>query len=431
MTSAVSDLKSALADVPMVLLDDDMLNVLDDARSGTNALEIFALQPSIVVVVGAGGSGKSSVVNAIVGSDVMAVSPIRPTTTAVTAVASPGSSPVEEATGYVVVESLPPGLVVVDTPPWDADDETVRRIMERAARAIVVVTPSRYGDEATREVLAAAQGSDSYCVVANRMPPDRALRDQIEDAIWERIGVQPAVVIAEGDPVVVTDLISDVPLDGSAEARRSVLSRAVAGASRRIATSLTEAAREVGSLEHAIDAVKVPVLDLPTVGASSQWTEIRAALGTAAMSVVSSFDDAVESFHGGDLAERVRSRLSQPNVEATIESLEAWKDDACREFGSSARFRFRKKSARALLERWSWIVSIGPTVHTPGRFNRLMKHAMEATISASHQELADILQRPVEARRAEWRTVVESAGEYRPGVLFAAATALGGEDPAR
>ncbi len=55
MTSTISDLKSALSDVPTLLLDDSLLHVLDDARAGADALEILAVHPSIVAVVGAGG----------------------------------------------------------------------------------------------------------------------------------------------------------------------------------------------------------------------------------------------------------------------------------------------------------------------------------------------------------------------------------------
>ncbi len=366
--------------------------------------------------------------NAIVGSDVVLVSPIRPTTTAATAVCAAGPSPIEGVTDCVNVDGLPVGLVVVDTPPWDAADETVRQIMGRAARSIVVVTPSRYGDEATSEILAAAQSSDSFCVVANRMPRDMALREQIEDAISERIGVKPAVVIVEGDAVVVTDLVRDVPLDVFTEARWAVLSRAVAGASRRIATGLTEAAREVGSLNRSIDTVELPTLELPLVDASSEWTEIRGLLATAAMSAVSSFDEAVESSRAGGLAGRVRSHLPQTNTDATIESLEEWNDSVRRRFRSETHSRFRKNSAMALLDRWSWLVSVDPTISTPRRFNRLIKHASEEPISACHQELLDILQRPVDARSNDWRTIVDAAGEYRPGVLFAAATAVGSTD---
>lgn len=431
VTSAVSELKSALSDIPTVLLDDKLLHVLDDARAGADALEAFAVHPSIVVAVGAGGSGKSSVVNAIVGSDAVAVSPIRPTTTAVTAVGVAGSAPVDGVTEYVIVDGLPLGLIVVDTPPWDVADETVRQIMSSAALAIVVVTPSRYGDEATRKLLAVAKTSDSICVVANRMPQDMALREQIEDAISERIGIVPTVVIVEGDPIVVGELVSDVPLDGSAVARRSVLSRAVAGSSRRIAAGLTEAAREVGSLERVIDGVAAPVVGCPSVDASSEWAELRDLLVTAAMSAVSSFDDAVESSHDGDLARRVRSDLSQTESEPTIQLLDAWKDEVCARFRSRARIRIRKASARALVDRWSWIVSVDPTVDPPRRFKRLMKGESELTVSTFHEALVDLLHQPVAVRRQEWMAVVHSAGEYRPGVLFAAATALEGKDGTR
>lgn len=430
VTTVLSELKSALSEVPTVLLDDDLLHVFEDARAGAAALEALAAQPSIVVVVGAGGSGKSTVVNAIVGSDAVSVSPIRPTTTRVTAVGASGTPPVDAAAEHVVVSGLPPGIVVVDTPPWDVAEGTVRSIMGVAALSIVVVTPARYGDEAIREALGAARSSDSFRVVANRMPQGLPLREQLEDAIAERLGVIPAAVIAEGDPVIVPGLIDDVPRDDPATARHAVLSRAVAGSSRRVAEGLTQVAREVGSLERVINTVSTPVPELPPVDESSDWTEVRDSLVSAVMSAVSSFDDAVESGHDGGLASRVRSRLPEIGSEPTTASLDAWKDDVSQRFGSNARVRFRRKSGRALVERWSWIVSIDPNAGVPRRFDSLMTDAKDSTVTVSGEMLAEILQEPVEARRAEWRAIVDSAGDYRPGVLFAAATALTGEDDA-
>ena len=58
VTREFSDLRSALDGVPVVLLDDDLQRVLSDAIAALDALEVFAAEPAVVVVVGAAGSGK-------------------------------------------------------------------------------------------------------------------------------------------------------------------------------------------------------------------------------------------------------------------------------------------------------------------------------------------------------------------------------------
>lgn len=424
VNTVVAQLKAALSEVPTVLLDDALLRALNDVGAGIDALEASATHATIVVVVGAGGSGKSSVVNAIVGSDVVAVSPIRPTTTEVTAVGAPGSPPLDGATEHLEAGNLSQGLTVVDTPPWDAVDRGVRTLMKRAALSIVVVTPSRYADDATREMVAAAQTSRSMCVVANRVPRDMALRDQIEDAVAEHLDIVPTVVITEGDPIVSTNLISAVPVDGSTLARRTVLLRAVVGASRRIASALTQAAREVGSLLSLIDELETPRIEVPHVDGFSQWNEVRDALTAAAIAGVSSFDDAVEGAHDGSLAARVRTHLAEPEGEPISRSLDAWKEGIPQHHRPKARFRPWTAWRSAGAQQWLWILSVDPTVSTPRRLKRVMKGRIQTAALAHHEELLGRLQRPIDTRRAEWRAVVDSAGSYQPGMLLGAADAF-------
>lgn len=418
------ELKAALCEIPTVLLDDRLLRGLNDARAGIDALETSAAHPSIVVVVGAGGSGKSSVVNAIVGSDVVAVSPIRPTTTEVTTVGASGSSPLDGETGHLEAGNLPRGLMVVDTPPWDTAERGVRTLMKHAALSVVVVTPSRYADDATREMVAAAKTSRAMCVVANRVPRDMALRDQIQDAVAEHLDIVPTMVITEGDPIVGIDALRAVPVDGSVVARRTALVRAVAGTSRRIASGLTQAAPEVGSLLRVIDASATPRIEVAHLDGSSQWNAVRDALATAAIAGVSSFDDAVADAHDGELAGRVRAHLGEPEGGSISRSLDAWKDGIRGHLSTKMRFGRWMAWRSSVVQQWLWIVSVDPTVKTPRRLTRVMRVRIQTSASANHDELLKLLQEPIDARREEWRAIVDAAGGYQPGMLLGAADAF-------
>lgn len=422
--TAVSELKAALSEIPTVLLDDRLLRGLNDARAGIDALEASAVHHSIVVVVGAGGSGKSSVVNAIVGSEVVAVSPIRPTTTEVTTVGASGSSPLDGETGHLEAGTLPQGLMVIDTPPWDTAERGVRTLMKRAALSVVVVTPSRYADDATREMVAAAKTSRAMCVVANRVPRDMALRDQIQDAVAEHLDIVPTMVITEGDPIVGIDVLRAGPVDGSVVARRTVLVRAVTGASRRIASGLTQAAREVGSLLRVIDASATPRIEVPHLDGSSPWDAVRDALTAAAIAGISSFDDAVEDAHDGELAGRVRAHLGEPEGGPISRSLDAWKDGIHGHLTTKSRFRRWTAWRSSVVQQWLWIVSVDPTAKTPRRLTRVMRVRIQTAALANHDELLKLLQEPIDARREEWRAIVDAAGGYQPGMLLGAADAF-------
>ncbi len=312
VTSETSDLRSALDSVPSVLLDEDLVRVLSDAQSAVDALDVFTVKPAVVVVIGAAGSGKSTVVNAIVGSHVAEVSSIRPTTTTVTAIVGSGPSPVEGACEYLITENLDPGLAVVDTPPWDSSDELLPGTLASAALAVVVVTPSRYGDEATRQAIEASAEATEMKLIVNRMPEAPELREQMEDAIHERLGVEPFAVFVEGSPVEFeSGLLSSIPRDESAQGRKRVLQSAAGGASRRVASGLTEAATQVGALQRALASAAEPSVELPAMDGFYDWEEARAELVRIAVETADAFDAAVESSTEAKLGLRVRGNSQQ------------------------------------------------------------------------------------------------------------------------
>ncbi|MDO5721192.1 MAG: 50S ribosome-binding GTPase [Actinomycetaceae bacterium] len=124
------------------------------------AKERLALNPdiSVVALVGATGSGKSSLVNALVGADVAQVGVRRPTTTEALAVCGAGKDTSElldwmGVAGRVIVPEgagLPENVTVIDLPDIDSVDRANRQIVDRLAERVDVLVwvadPQKYAD---------------------------------------------------------------------------------------------------------------------------------------------------------------------------------------------------------------------------------------------------------------------------------------------
>lgn len=137
--------------------------------------------PVVVVVFGPTGSGKSTIVNTLVGRPISEVGVLRPTTRRAVAWVDHRHVPFVETviapTGPLeVVEDTHPvlgALAIVDTPDIDSVAEDHRRqttaILESADVAIAVTTPQRYADAVPWEVLGElTERSLDVIVVMNR-----------------------------------------------------------------------------------------------------------------------------------------------------------------------------------------------------------------------------------------------------------------------
>ena len=294
--------------------------------------------------------------------------------------------------------------------------------------AIVVVTPSRYGDEATRQALEAASKAAEMKLIVNRMPTSPELREQVEDAIHERLAVRPYAVFVEGSPVEIDgSLLASVPRDETAQGRKRVLQSAAGGASRRVALGLTEAATQVGALQRVLVSAEEPACELPPMDELHEWEDARAALVRIAAETADAYDTSVASLSEGDLGHRVREQLSPVDTDALAEGLDDWLDHTRHRFRRRATYRFRKKSARALLDRWAWVVSVAPDAVAPRRVRRIMREAYEPTMRNSNADLLKLVNGPAIRRSKAWSEVINTAGEYRPGILFAAASVVDGK----
>lgn len=155
--------------------------------------------PLLAVVGGSTGSGKSTLVNSIIGEKVTASGVIRPTTRQPSLVVNPADAewfnsphvlpdlprthgpeePGAQADSLRIVETprLSPGLALLDAPDFDSIDDKNRALASQLLAAadlwVFVTTPARYADNLVWDFLNDAAGRDiEVLVILNRVDED-------------------------------------------------------------------------------------------------------------------------------------------------------------------------------------------------------------------------------------------------------------------
>lgn len=233
LIDAVAALAEAMdllgADAP-VSLQDEVVTVLALAD------ERAVLDPTTVLValVGATGSGKSSLLNALVGADVAPSSVLRPTTRAALAVAREDTrgAGLLDRIGVVsrvdapVPERVPEGVVLLDLPDIDSTDAAnralARHVKERADLLIWVVDPQKYADDVIHSqwIAPMARSAGAMLVVLNQA--DR-LSEHERDQVCSDLR---RLLIADGIGEVPIVLTSAVTNDGVEDLRETITVRA-------------------------------------------------------------------------------------------------------------------------------------------------------------------------------------------------------------
>ncbi|SER68060.1 GTPase Era [Corynebacterium cystitidis DSM 20524] len=228
--------------------------------------------PLLAVVGGSTGSGKSTLVNAIVGKQVTTAGVIRPTTRQPVLVANPAdqewfNSPHvlpglareqgapaanAEATSLRVTttDSLDQGLALLDAPDFDSIDDKNRALASQLLAAadlwVFVTTPARYADQLVWNFLNDAAGRNiEVIVILNRVDEDSmaTVPDDLR-RMMEQAGLGDATMFVVPYTIDFDIFLPDQPiapirdhlrhLAGDASARRAMAAKTVEGALRTL-----------------------------------------------------------------------------------------------------------------------------------------------------------------------------------------------------
>lgn len=266
--SAVKQLRDSLAATTLPA------DAADEARAVVNQLDDYILPrlanldaPLLAVIGGSTGSGKSTLVNALLQEHVSNPGVIRPTTRQPVLVANPGdaewfNSPQvlpglarshgagnEQSTTLRVVEtpSIPEGLSLLDAPDFDSIDDRNRALASQLLAAadlwIFVTTPARYADQLVWNFLHDAAGRGiEVVVVLNRLDEAAAatvpadLRRMMNEAGLERATVFEVPYVKDlQEEFLPTEMVAPLrdyltSLADDSAARREVAGKTVAGA---------------------------------------------------------------------------------------------------------------------------------------------------------------------------------------------------------
>ena len=158
-------------------------NILEKVAQTVRDVRVRLLYPQDMVVaalVGGTGSGKSSLLNAVAGEDVVAVGGVRPTTSSPHAVVHPSRE--QEMSGYLdhlelpgsSAESMPRWLCLVDMPDNDSVKVDHRLLVEalipRLDVVVWVTDPEKYRDAVLHNqyLTPLAEYSDQFVFVLNQ-----------------------------------------------------------------------------------------------------------------------------------------------------------------------------------------------------------------------------------------------------------------------
>ncbi|WP_127841715.1 GTPase domain-containing protein [Actinomyces wuliandei] len=238
--------------------------------------------PSVVVVGGSTGAGKSTLVNSVLGREVSDAGVLRPTTRVPVLVVNPedreslADHPLREACEEVVSDAIPPGLALIDASDLDSVHEANRvlagRLLDAADLWLFVTTAARYGDQTPWATLEEAASRDTPIAVVLNRAPARILSEVRRDLTTrlEDLGLSeaPFFVVPDAGP-------HEGMLEGSAVAEvrdwlRLLAGRhRAAGLVRRTGRGLWAALRnDLSDLAEAVDAQEAAAQELEAVDTS-------------------------------------------------------------------------------------------------------------------------------------------------------------------
>jgi hypothetical protein len=261
-------------------------------------------------------------------------------------------------------------------------------------------------------------------LIANRLPVGDGQREQVEDAMHERLDIRPLASFSEGDQIHF-----DVsPLQGirpsmEGNSTRRVLRKAAAATSRRIATAITAGANQIGEVEQALADTAEPQVGFGSIGTST-WEQARTELVRASVDLADGYDMSVERSAGNDLAVRIRRSLGPLDSAGIADELDEWRTRATQSMVDVARFGIRRTSGLRIVEQHAWIAAVNGDFARPKRFDKMVRSAGNEITSKARNDLIEILESPAKSRRDQWHGTLQDIGSFRPGELLVAADAV-------
>ena len=426
MDESVAEFIDALGRVPRILLDSGDARVLIDAQTSVEVLNGIVSAGVPIVFVGSTGVGKSYLVNDLVGLDASAAGVLRPTTKSVVTIGAADSMETPSADSYVHAPQAPNGMVIVDTPAFETDPAAFNAALANAQIGVLVVSPSRYGDARTRATWEEMQGLPVVLIVLNRQRGTTEERSEILASVEARFPGSDPLVIGESEGTVtlrsrLETAVADLPRAGGREA---IARAAAVEAGRHVAGAVTAGAIDFGQVEGAVQSVASPHISGHGLTVHEGWPSTQEVLLDVIRRSVDALDLAIVDLAANPLAERVLETL-EPWEEPRVKSaLASWRRNAADRFRSDAHIRWRRSSAEQLLDQFSWMTGVNPSVEIPKRVHRVMGTRLPLAIQQVHERLVAIANESLAQRLKAWSDEVESIGSFMPGELLGAADRL-------
>ena len=420
----IQALRSALENVPATLLTSDAIRIHEGIFSSLEIIERTEAESPVVALVGPTGAGKSYVFNAIIGADASPEGVLRPTTSTVVIAGDPGLSLRHRVPEAVILPNADVNFTLVDMPEWCGKPPDTTGMLAKADLVVTVVSPIRYAD-ATVAALWQSLDSARATVVLNRVDTTDAETRDLLRSVTDMFGTEPYVIgeHGEGRASIADHILGLIPSTRS-DAVTSIMLRAAGAGTRFIVREVTNAAPDIGSVAGAVDGIPDCDFDTTRLDVQVSWDGTRDEITSRVAIDIRDSDDDVVQTSRTDLAERVLESIGPWDEENLPEALDAWRHRCISAFSDASSVRWRRASAKQLIERFSWSTAINPGIVPPKRFTRIMGARLVETTAQMRSDLEAVVCEHLAARLNVWRAALDELGDYQPGVLVAAVDAL-------